>query len=102
MSACTHMKCCVLFRGIKSSMSSSEASMWGAFFYLTLIDPMIKDVRNQNCGAYVVDLFSGLHEQANEVDNHRYCGSLVSTVATTVERTKLTCRKGSGEYVTCR
>ena len=40
--------------------SSRQGSMWG-------IDPLITDLRNQNCGAYMGYLFIGIYAQADNV-----------------------------------
>ena len=165
INAYSHMSSSVLYKGQRSHnfdilQSSRQGSLWGAFFYLVLINPLIIKLRELDCGAYIGDMFSGVHAQADDlaliattkqslqkmmnccysfscmwrfmihpqkskilvcgetkrwqkensssrvwklglndvpqVESHTHCGILLTSAPTTIERTKLACRKGRG------
>ena len=62
----------VLYDGIESdpfeiSQSTRQGSMWGAFFYLVFANSLIKEIRDLDKGAYVHNIFSGIHMQADDI-----------------------------------
>ena len=62
----------VLFNGVQSTpfnvlQSTRQGSLWGAFFYLIFINPLIQMIRDLNAGAYVGNIFSAIHVQADDI-----------------------------------
>ena len=62
----------VLYDGIESdpfkiSQSTRQGSMWGAFFYLVFANSLIEEIRELDSGAYVHNIFSGIHMQADDI-----------------------------------
>jgi hypothetical protein len=62
----------VLHKGIQSKtfdilQSSRQGSIWGAFFYLVLINALIQEIREMDIGAYVGNIFCGIHMQADDI-----------------------------------
>ena len=62
----------VLYNGKESGLfdvfqSMRQGSLWGAILYLMLINPMIMAIRKLNIGAYVANIFLGIHVQADDV-----------------------------------
>ena len=161
INAYTNMHNTILYSGIQSTtfqllQSVRQGSFWGTFFYLVLINPLLTEMRDKNVGAYMSDIFSGVHAQADDVallsitraglqimmdscykfackwrfkihpekskviiwgeskhspilqkwyigyytvdkvESHTHCGVLLSSASSTVQRTKIACRKGRG------
>ena len=72
INAYRNMKSAVLYKGIISRLfnilqSSRQGSMWGTLFYLTLIDPLLSEIKCSGEGAHVGNLYSGIHAQADDV-----------------------------------
>ena len=47
--------------------STRQGSMWGGFFYLIIIDMLIKEIRELDCGVYMGEVFTGIHAQADDL-----------------------------------
>ena len=72
LDAYTDMSSTVFHKGFKSKsfklfQSTRQGSIWGSLFFLIVINPLILELRNLGIGAYVGNIFSGIHVQADDV-----------------------------------
>jgi hypothetical protein len=79
----------VLHNGVQSApfdvlQSSRQGSLWRAFFYLVYINRIINVIHTLNCGAYVGNIFSGIHLQADDI-------ALISTTRDGLQRMMNAC-----------
>ena len=83
----------VMYNGQESktfdvSQSTRQGSLWGAMFYLVVINPLIQAIRKLDVGAYIGNIFSGVHVQADDI-------ALVSTSPTAMQQMIDVCYKYS-------
>ena len=72
LDAYTGMTSSVLFKGVTSDQfkilqSTRQGSIWGSLFFLIVINPLISELRKMDIGAYVGNIFSGVHVQADDI-----------------------------------
>lgn len=70
--AYSNMENSVLYKGVRSDkfpvlQSSRQGSHWGTLFYMAVINPILREIRQSGVGAYVGDVYAGIHAQADDV-----------------------------------